>query len=284
MRVGQVGGSTADGPRLTGGLVLLVGLLLGPALRAQQTADDLRDLARNPVGDAIKVPLTGSVSFDAGPYGRTAFGLQALPLIPLQVSSNWLLIPRISANPLVYQPDVTQPGGGVTGMGDTVATVFLTPAHPGWLIWGIGPSLLMPTATNSNLGEGTWDLGPSVAVVVQPKWGGFWVAAQNIWSLPVNSRRAAVNQLQLEVSFNYNLPHDWYLFTNPTIGANWDDAGEGRWLVPFGGGVGRTFSIGRQAVDCNVALYNNSIRPQLFPKWQLSMQLTLIYPRKRPAR
>jgi hypothetical protein len=250
-----------------------------------QSADDLRDLARNPVGDAIKVPITGSVSFDGGPFHRTAFGLQTLPLIPFQVSSNWLLIPRISANPLVYQPDLLRRNGGITGMGDTVATVFLTPAHPGWFIWGIGPSLTIPTATNSDLGGGTWNLGPAVAVVMQPKWGGFWVAAQNNWSLPVNPLRDASNQLQIEASFNYNLPHDWYLFTNPTLNANWADPGDGRWLVPFGGGVGRTFRIGKQAVDWNVALYHNTIRPapRLFPKWQLSSQFTLIYPRKRKA-
>jgi hypothetical protein len=255
------------------------------ALRAQPTADDLRDLARNPVGDAIKVPLTGSFSFDAGPYHRTASSLQALPLIPLQVTGNWLLIPRISANPVVYQPDVTSKSGGITGMADTVATVFLTPAHPGWFIWGIGPSLLIPTATHSDLGGGKWDIGPSVAAVIQPKWGGFWIAAQNLWSLPVDPLRPAVNQLQIEVSFNINLPHDWYLFTNPTLNANWDDSGDGRWLIPFGGGLGRTFNIGRQAVDWNVALYHNTIRPapQFFPKWQLSSQFTLIYPRKRKS-
>jgi hypothetical protein len=263
----------------------LCGLLLAcPPLRAQ-TTDELRDLARNPVGDAIKVPITGSVSFDAGPFHRTAFGLQTLPLIPFQVSSNWLLIPRIVANPLVFQPDVLRKNGGVTGMGDTVATAFLTPTHPGWLIWGIGPSLVIPTATRSDFGGGKWNLGPAAAVVVQQEWGGFWVAAQNVWSLPVNPLRDSANQLQIEASFNINLPHDWYLFTNPTFNANWADSGDGRWLIPFGGGVGRTFNIGRQAVDWNVALYHNTIRPapRLFPKWQLSTQFTLIYPRKRKA-
>jgi hypothetical protein len=286
MLVGQVGNPPVDGPRMAGSLGLLLGLLLVcPALRAQLPPDDLRNVARNPVGDAIKVPITGSVSFDAGPYHRTASSLQTLPLIPLQVTENWLLIPRIVANPVVYQPDVARPSGGITGVADTVATFFLTPAHPGWLIWGVGPSLLIPTATNSDLGGGNWDLGPSVAVVVQPKWGGFWVAAQNLWSLPVNSRRASVNQLQIEASFSYNLPHDWYLFTNPTFNANWADSGDGRWLVPFGGGLGRTFRIGRQAVDWNVALYSNTIRPapRLFPKWQLSTQFTLMYPRKRKS-
>jgi hypothetical protein len=37
--------------------LLVVLLVSGPALRAQQTTDNLRRLARNPIGDAVKVPL-----------------------------------------------------------------------------------------------------------------------------------------------------------------------------------------------------------------------------------
>ena len=111
--------------RLAGSLGVLVGLLL-VCLALRATADHGRDRrpGENPVGDAIKVSLTGSVDFDAGPYHRNAGSRQTLPLIPLQVSGDWLPIPRISANPLVYQPDVTSPNGGVTGMPDTVAAVF----------------------------------------------------------------------------------------------------------------------------------------------------------------
>jgi hypothetical protein len=258
-------------------------LLAGPALRAQQTMDDLRNLAKNPVGDAIKVPFAESISFDAGPNHRTSNSLQILPLIPLQIAKNWLLIPRIVMTPLAYVPDVARVSGGRTGMGDTVATFFFTPAHTGKLIWGIGPSLLIPTATNPNIGAGKWDLGPSVAVIVQPNWGSAYVVAQNIWSLPANLRRASVSQIQIETSLSYNLPHDWYLVTAPTVSADWTQSGGGRWLVPFGGGIGRTLRIADQAVDLSVGLYSFTIRPagQFTPKWQLSLQGTLLYPRKR---
>jgi hypothetical protein len=263
--------------------LLIVLLLAGSALRAQQTTDDLRKLARNPVGDAVKVPFAESISFNAGPYDRVPSSLQILPLIPFQVSNNWLLIPRIALTPLAYVPDVTRAGGGSTGLGDTIATFFITPAHTGKLIWGVGPSLLIPTATDSNIGAGKWDLGPSAAVIIQPSWGSAYVVVQNIWSLPVNSRRTPVNQIQIETSLSYNLPHDWYVFTAPTINADWTQSGRDRWLVPFGGGVGRAFNIAKQAVDLNVALYSFAIRParQLTPKWQISLQCTLIYPRKR---
>jgi len=73
----------------------------------------------------------------------------------------------------------------------------------------------------------------------------------------------------------------WGRLTAPTINADWTQVTAERWLVPFGGGAGRTFNIGTQAVDSNVTLYYNAIRPasQLSAKWQLSLQFTLLYPK-----
>jgi len=264
-------------------LVLMISLFVGPVLRAQETVDELRDLARNPVSDAIKVPFAESINFGAGPYDRTSNSLQLQPVIPLQISKNWLLVPRIVATAVAYEPDVAQTHGGTTGLGDTVATFFFTAFHAGKLIWGVGPSLLIPTATDSRLGAGKWDLGPSAVLLVEPDWGSAGVLVQNIWSLPGHSSRASVNQLQIETSFSYNLPLGWYLVTAPTINADWTQAAGQRWLVPFGGGAGRTFNIRNQAVDTNLALYYNAVRPQsqLSPRWQLSLQLTLIYPKEQ---
>ncbi|MGA3315309.1 MAG: hypothetical protein ABSC64_02590 [Candidatus Korobacteraceae bacterium] len=263
-------------------LVLMIPLFVGPMLRAQQTVDELRDLARNPVGDAIKVPFVENINFGAGPYDRTSNSLQIQPVIPWHISQNWLLVPRIVATAVAYEPDVAQTHGGTTGSGDTVATFFFAPFHAGKLIWAVGPSLLIPTATARKLGTGKWDMGPSAALLVEPDWGFAGVVVQNIWSLPGHSSRATVNQIQIETSLSYNLPHGWYLVTAPTINADWRQATGQRWLVPFGGGAGRTFNIRNQAVDSNVALYYNAIRPasRLFPRWQLSLQLTLIYPKE----
>src|SRR5271155_5069405 len=43
-------------------------LLAGAVLHAQQTPESLEQLARNPVGDAVKIPLEEAINFDAGPY------------------------------------------------------------------------------------------------------------------------------------------------------------------------------------------------------------------------
>lgn len=263
--------------------VLVISFLLGPRLHAQQTVDELRDLARNPVADAIKVPVAESINFGAGPYDRTSNSFQVQPVIPLQISKGWLLVSRVIANAVVYEPDVARKNGGTTGLGDINAIFILTPLRAGRLIWGFGPSLLIPTATDRNLGAGKWDVGPSFVVLAEPAWGSVGVAIQNIWSLPGHSNRASVNQIQIETSASYNLPHGWYLVTAPTIDGDWTQARRDRWLVPFGGGAGRTFHIGNQAVDSNVTLYYNAIRPsnQFSPRWQLSLELTLLYPKER---
>jgi hypothetical protein len=265
--------------------LLAVLLLVHPALRAQQTTDDVRNLARNPVGDAVKVPFVESIDFKAGLYERMPNSFQIQPVIPLPIGENWLLIPRIVATPVAYVPNVTQVRGGSTGLGDTVASLFITPAHAGKLVWGVGPSVLIPTATDVNIGTGRWGLGPSVAVLTEPNWGSAGVVVQNIWSLPGDSHRTSVNQIQIETSVSYNLPRGWYLVTAPTMNADWTQATGERWVVPFGGGAGRTFTVANQAVDSNITLYYNAIRPAsgLSPKWQISLQLTLLYPKKRKS-
>jgi hypothetical protein len=256
-------------------------LLVGVSLHAQQTPQDLEKLARNPVGDTVKIPLAESINFDAGPYGRASNSLQIQPTLPFSIAEEWLLIPRIVATLADYEPEVSQASGGSLGLGDTVATFFLTPAHTGLVVWGVGPSVLIPTATDTNTGAGKWGLGPSLAFVVQPNWGSIATAVQNIWSLAGNSQRTPVNQLQIETSVSYNLPRGWYLLTAPTFSSDWTQSSGDRWLVPFGGGVGRTVEVGKKAVDWNIALYSNAIRPvgQPSPKWQLSLQWTLLYPR-----
>src|ERR1700752_2332934 len=94
---------------------LLILLIASALIRAQSSGDE-RDIARNPVADAIKVPLVEDIFFDTGPYGRTSNSLQIQPVIPLQITENFLLVPRIVATPVTYIPDVTRAKGGTIGL------------------------------------------------------------------------------------------------------------------------------------------------------------------------
>lgn len=261
-------------------MALWIASLAGPSLSAQQTADDIRGLARNPLADAIQIPTGESISFGGVPNDHIANSLQLLPITPLPLTANWLLIPRVVTTVLTYQPDVTRSSGGNTGTGDTIATFFLSPLHSGKIAWGAGPSLLVPTSTNPELGSGKWGLGPAAGLDMRPAWGSFWVAAQNLWSLPGHQSRSSVNQMIIETNLSHNLAQSWYLFTNPTINAAWTESSRDRWQLPCGAGLGRSFKIGTQGVDWNFALYYNAIRPQFSPKWQVATQFTLIFPRR----
>src|SRR5580658_8932233 len=93
-------------------------LLAGAALHAQQTPESLEKMARNPVGDAVKIPLEEDINLDAGPYGRASNSLQLQPTIPLRMGEDWLLIARIIGTIEAYEPEVSQAKGGTTALED----------------------------------------------------------------------------------------------------------------------------------------------------------------------
>ena len=117
----------------------------------------------------------------------------------------------------------------------------------------------------------------------QAEWGFGGILVQQIWSLHASTKRGPVSQMQLQPMFSLNLAHEWYLTTTPTISADWTQTASDRWVVPIGGGVGRTFKAGRQPIDANLTIYSNVVRPtsRFSPKWQLSFQVTLLFPRHR---
>jgi hypothetical protein len=255
-------------------------LLIPSAALAQTASEELRKAARNPFADEIKLTFEEDFTFNQGPYDRNANFLEIQPTIPLPITGDWILVTRAITMPIAYQPNSLAKSGGNIGVADATISFFLTPAHAGKLIWGIGPALLIPTATTKQLGAGKWGVGPTGAALVEPEWGSVGIVVQNIWSVAGDSNRSPVNQLQLEPMFSYNLPRGWYLTSNPTIVADWTQLTGERWLLPIGGGAGSSFNIGKQAVDSNVTMYWNALRPanQFSPKWQLNLEFTFLFP------
>jgi len=68
--------------------------------------------------------------------------------------------------------------------------------------------------------------------------------------------------MTLQPFLNYNLPKGWYLTASPLITANWEAGEDNRWTVPIGGGIGRIFKIGHQAINANLAAYYNVLTPE----------------------
>ena len=185
-----------------------------------ESDQDLLKAAQNPVADMISLPIQNNINPAIAPYGRVQNVISLQPVIPLNISENWMLITRI-IQPIVSQPYPDQKSGGVFGLGDMNPTFFLSPRKPGALIWGAGPAMVLPIATNNLLGNGKLSLGPSAVLLAQPGPWTVGALVSNVWSVAGSGGRPPVNRMALQYFISYNLPHEWYLASAPTLTADW---------------------------------------------------------------
>ena len=166
----------------------------------------------------------------------------------------------------------------IDGIGNTTFTAFLSPKDSGKLIWGVGPAVVVPTNTDDSLGADRWSAGPSFVALTMP---GKWVIGSlfsNVWDF-AGSDDVDVNFFTWQYFINYNLPNGWYLTSQPIITANWEADSGNKWTVPFGGGVGKIFKIGKQPMNSQLQVFYNVERPENGPEWQLRLQLQFLFPK-----
>ena len=48
---------------------------------------------------------------------------------------------------------------------------------------------------------------------------------------------------------------------------------------PLGGGIGKVFHIGKQAINAKVAAYHMIESPEYGPDWQLQFQIQFLFPK-----
>jgi hypothetical protein len=255
-------------------------LILAPTVSAAQEGEaaDLAKQTQNPVADLISVPFQNNTNFGIGPHDRIQNVLNIQPVIPFGLSENWNLIARIIA-PVIYQPDIFEESGGSNFLGDINATAFLAPKDSGEIIWGVGPVMLFPTASKEEYGSKKWGLGPSAVVLTM---NGPWVVgvlANNIWSVAGDEERGDINQMLVQYFINYNLPDGWVISSAPIITANWEADSDSKWTVPFGGGVGKLFRIGKLPINGSLHYYYNAKKPEFGADWTLRAQIQLLFPK-----
>jgi len=210
---------------------------------AEAEAEKLAKAAQDPIASIYSLPLQSNTNFGIGLHGRTEEVLNIQPVIPINAGPLNLINRSIA--PVMYQPHTGEASGGTIGFGDLNHTVFLSPAKASTVTWGVGPSITLPTATDNALGTGKWSLGPSFIVVATPGRLVAGALVNNVWSFAGDSERQDVNSMLLQYFINYNLPKGWYLVTSPILTSNWKAEKGNRWFVPFGGGLGRLFKIGK---------------------------------------
>ena len=256
-------------PLILAAIILLSLMAIAHTAWAEDKADLAKD-AQNPVADMISLPLQNNTNFGVGPGDDVQNVLNIQTVIPVKLSTNWNMITRTIA-PVIYQPELVPGTGSEFGLGDINTTLFLSPAKAGKIIWGAGPVFSFPTASDRVLGTGKWGAGPSVVVLtIQGAWviGGL---ANNLWSYAGDDDRKDVNQFLFQYFINYNLTEGWYISSAPILTANWKAESGNQWTIPFGGGVGKIFRIGKQPVNGQVHAFYNVVKPDNGPEWTLRL-------------
>ncbi len=247
---------------------------------AQETQEE-EDLARqtqNPVSDLISVPFQNNTNFGLGPNDRTQNVLNIQPVVPFGLGTNWNLITRTIA-PLITQPDLGATSGSTTGFGDILFSAFVSPKQPGKVIWGAGPAISLPVG-KEGLSSEKWAFGPSaVALTMSGPWV-LGVLVSNVWSVGGDEDLDDVSVMTIQYFINYNLPDGWYLTSGPIITANWEADTGNRWVVPFGGGIGKILRLGRLPVNANGSAYYNAKTPDDFgADWQFRFSVQFLFPK-----
>ena len=239
----------------------------------------LREAAQNPVANLISVQFQDNLGFGYGPYNAAQNLLNFQPVIPIHLNQDWTLITRW-VSPIVYQPRLAPDLPSELGIGNLEPQFFLSPANPGKLIWGVGPEVYLPTATNKTLGVNAWGVGPGVVVLtIQEPWV-IGAHVNNAWAWRNGQQ---VNEMTAQYFINYNLPDGWYLTSQPIITADWQAPAHDKWVVPFGGGVGRLFRVGKlPPINAQLQAFYNAVRPTVGPltgpAWSLRFQLSFLFP------
>ena len=250
-------------------------LLLCTKEAKAQSNEEMAKAAQNPVSNFFNFPFQNNTNYGFGPYERTQNVLNIQPVLPFSLGTKVNLINRIIV-PVITQPSFTEDNSS-TGIGDILYTAWLSPAEAGKVIWGLGPVFQLPTASDTEFGSGEFGIGPSVVLLTMIDQ---WVAGAVINQINTFGE-ASTSKFFINYFINYNLPKAWYLVSAPIVTANWKAEDGQKWLVPFGGGVGKVVKLGGKIpLSMQAQVFYNAIKPDVFGDWQTRIQFHFMFPTK----
>ena len=232
----------ASGPAAEGGQ----GQNTPQGLRTEEAS--LAKQLANPVASLISVPF--QFNYDSGigvQENIQRANLNIQPVVPFKLSADWNLISR-TILPVVNFQGAAGSETGQLNFGDTVQSLFLSPAKPGpgGVIWGVGPVALLPTATGQLSGIHQWGLGPTgVALVQRGPWT-VGVLANHLWSVANNGSNTNVNATFLQPFLTYTTTNAWTFSLNTESTYDW---AANRWAVPLNLVVTKVTKLGNQLLS-----------------------------------
>ena len=210
------------------------------------SAEELAKKLANPVSSLISLPFQNNTDYGIGAFKGSRNTMNVQPVIPVSISPKLNLISRVIF-PLIAQYNITGAGKSQSGMGDVLATAFLSPSQPkNGLTWGAGPAFLLPLGTDEMLTGKKFGIGPSAVFLKQSN--GFTVGGlvNQIWSVSGDASRSDISQLYLQPFLNYNWKSGAGIGGSFEITQNWINSTTQVLFVPSISGVTR---LGKQTVS-----------------------------------
>jgi hypothetical protein len=259
------------------GLALIASAQMSVASASAQTqsTEDLVKLKQDPVSGLRQVIVQAQINPDTPVPGGTQGIYSIQPVWPFSLNEDWKVI-SYTILPVVQQPGVNHEPS-VVGLGDTLINLFVAPKKPGKVVWGAGPAILLPTRTNPALGSDRVGLGPTAVLFYAKNSWSAGVVLQNVWSLG-GSGANKFNTFAGQYILNYNLPKNWFLYSNATITGAWLADERDRWTVPVGGGFGKVFNLGKQPVSLSFQAFSNVVTARNGPPWSGITQFSFLFP------
>ena len=205
----------------------------------------------NPISSNISVPLQSNFDYNLGPnHDGFRYTLNIQPVIPVSLTPKLNLVSR-TILPIVHQTSTAVEGDQQTGLGDTVQSVFLSPAKVKPFVYGIGTAVQIPTGTNNLLGTRKLSIGPT-GVIFKPVGNfTFVVLAFQVWSVAGSDAHHRVSQTFFEPVVNYTTPKGlgFSLYTESTY-----DWRTGELSSPIMAMVSQLTTVGKQKVSFQAGL------------------------------
>jgi len=242
---------------------------------SELSAAEIAKEAHNPLGNLREIILQTDFLPNVGTLSKTEVVETIQIVYPFALGHQWKVM-AYGIIPVVSQPAMYPGDDRSFGFADSTFFGYFVPPNEGKLIWGFGPALQVPTATGNILGSDKWAVGPALIIGVQPGNWSIFALFDNVWGF-AGSGDEEVDDFNLQYQAVYLMPKNWYFITNWTIEADWTEAGENRWTVPIGGGIGRQFTIGKQVLQAYGQVGYNVVRPDGASTWRAIAALSLIF-------